>query len=260
MIPDHDQVLSHAFDGQSALFERAPVQTDPEALERLVRFADLPSGSSLLDAGCGPGLVAEAFLRGSAGYRVTGVDLSSQMIERAQARCRPFAERAVFHWMSLFDPGLTGPFDAVVSRYVLHHAAEASTFLARQVELLRPGGILVLSDHTTDPDPDAAAWHREIERLRDQSHTRNLPPGEILDTLARLGLEDLRLVEEPFRLDFDEWFDRGTPSEDKATVRRRILDGPGARGFRPREESDGGLTLECVRVLVRATRPSNPVS
>ena len=54
--PDHDQALAAAFDGQAARFERAPVQTDPGALARLVRFADLPPDSLLLDAGCGPGL------------------------------------------------------------------------------------------------------------------------------------------------------------------------------------------------------------
>ena len=56
----HNQNLSRAFDGQAAKFERAPVQSDPRPLERLVRFADLPADSLVFDAGCGPGLVAEA--------------------------------------------------------------------------------------------------------------------------------------------------------------------------------------------------------
>ncbi|MBV8555706.1 MAG: hypothetical protein JO116_09080, partial [Planctomycetaceae bacterium] len=41
----HDQDLALAFDDQAAKFERAPVQSDPEALGRLVRAADLPAGS-----------------------------------------------------------------------------------------------------------------------------------------------------------------------------------------------------------------------
>jgi hypothetical protein len=39
-MQDHDQALATAFDGQAAKFERAPVQSDPAALERLVRAAD----------------------------------------------------------------------------------------------------------------------------------------------------------------------------------------------------------------------------
>jgi predicted TPR repeat methyltransferase len=82
---DHDHALATAFDGQAAKFERSPAQNDPAALERLVRAADLPPDSVVLDAGCGPGLVSEALLKG--GLRVVGVDLSAEMIERAGRRC-----------------------------------------------------------------------------------------------------------------------------------------------------------------------------
>ena len=72
---DHDQDLSRAFDSQAPKFERAPVQSDPVAIERLVREAGLPPGGLVLDAGCGPGLVAAALLE--AGFRLVGVDLSA---------------------------------------------------------------------------------------------------------------------------------------------------------------------------------------
>ena len=36
---DHDDALASAFDGQAARFERAPVQSDPKGLERLIRAA-----------------------------------------------------------------------------------------------------------------------------------------------------------------------------------------------------------------------------
>ena len=78
---DHDSNLATAFDGQAANFERAPVQSDPAAIERLVQAADLPSDSLVLDAGCGPGLVSEALLR--AGHRVFGVDRYAEFGEQA---------------------------------------------------------------------------------------------------------------------------------------------------------------------------------
>ncbi len=109
-MSDHDQDLSTAFDAQAARFERAPVQSDPAALARLAQFAALPADSAVLDAGCGPGLVAEAFL--DAGCRVFGVDLSAEMIARAARRCERFGDRARFQQRSLFDPTLTGLFDA----------------------------------------------------------------------------------------------------------------------------------------------------
>src|SRR5436305_14392155 len=123
---DHERELAAAFDRKAAEFERAPVQSDPAALRRLVRAADLPAGSQVLDAGCGPGLVAEAFLE--AGHRVVGVDLSGEMVERARRRCARFGDRARFEQRSLFDPGLAGPFDAAVSRYVVHHTPAPPAF------------------------------------------------------------------------------------------------------------------------------------
>ena len=42
---DHDQHLSRAFDSQAPKFE-APVQSDPVAIERLVREAGFPAGGS----------------------------------------------------------------------------------------------------------------------------------------------------------------------------------------------------------------------
>ena len=254
-MSDHDEALASAFDGQAPKFERAPVQSDPEALARLVREADLPPDCLVLDAGCGPGLVAEALLR--AGHRVMGVDLSAKMIARARDRCASFGDRARFERLSLFDldPALADPFDAAISRYVLHHMADPTAFVARQADLLRPGGVLVLSDHTTDPDDDRAAHHQEVERARDKTHTSNLTPGGMVDLLAGAGLVGIRAVEEAFALDFDEWFDRGTPAVSKADVRARILGGPPARGFRPSLMAAGSIRIECVRAIVRGVKP-----
>ena len=252
----HDRDLASAFDGQAARFEKAPVQTDPAALARLVRGADLPPDSLVLDAGCGPGLVSFAFLE--AGHEVIGVDLSDEMVERARSRCSRFGDRARFERQSLYDPPPGGPFDASISRYVLHHVADPSAFVRRQVELIRPGGLVVLSDHVTDPDPDAADEHNAIERLRDRTHTRNLSPGAIVDLLAACGLGSIRSSEEAFTLDYDEWFDRGTPAAPKAEVRTRLLGATPARGFRAVEEADGRLTIHCWRAIVRGVKPPDP--
>jgi 2-polyprenyl-3-methyl-5-hydroxy-6-metoxy-1,4-benzoquinol methylase len=253
-MSDHDQDLARAFDSQAPLFERAPVQSDPVAIKRLVMESDLPAGCLVLDAGCGPGLVSAALLE--AGYRVVGVDLSREMIERAQKRCSRYGERASFLQTSVFDHAIDslGPFDAVLSRYVLHHVEDFREFLARQVELLRSGGVVVVNDHITDPDPSVANHHAGIEVARDRTHVRNLTGGELVDLFAFAGLTVIRYVEESFTLDFDEWFDRGTPCEPKAEVRRRLLDGPMIRSFRPQLLDNGSIRIDCFRAIVRGIK------
>src|SRR5687767_11494613 len=131
---EHDSHLATAFDGQAERFERAPVQSDPRALERLVQVADFPPDSLVLDAGCGPGLVCEALLR--AGHRVVGIDLSAEMVARAARRCEVYGDRARFVQGSIFDSDWPGPFDATISRYVVHHVLDPDAFIARQAALL----------------------------------------------------------------------------------------------------------------------------
>jgi SAM-dependent methyltransferase len=247
----HERALADAFDGQAERFERAPVQTDPATLSRLLSFAALPQDSRVLDVGCGPGLVAEAFLR--AGHRVHGVDLSGEMLRRAEARCAPFARRASFQQGSVFDLPPGEPFDAAVSRFVVHHAADPAALIRAKAERVRHGGIVVASDHVTDPDPAASRWHQEIERARDRTHVRNLSPGELVDAFARAGLSEIQSWEDAFELDFDEWFDRGTPALPKSAVRAVLL-ARKARGFTPHTRTDGGITIDCIRVVVRGVR------
>ncbi len=251
-MQDHDRDIARAFDGQAEKFEQAKVQTDPGVLRRLVAFAALSPDSLVLDAGCGPGLVSEALLE--AGHRVRGVDLSGEMVRRARARCARFGERARFDQGTALDLPREAVHDAALSRLVIHHVPDPLAFLRAQLDRLRPGGALVAMDHTGDPDPAAARWHQEIERARDRTHTRSLTPGEIADAFARAGLAGISLVEEPFELDFDEWFDRGTPSLPKSEVRARLLAGC-ARGFVPVPRPDGGVTIRNLRALVRGTKP-----
>ena len=253
-MSDHDVELARGFDAQAPRFERAPVQSDPVALKWLVREAAFPGGSLILDSGCGPGLVGEALL--TAGHRLVGVDLSQEMIERARRRCSPFAERATFIQASVFDGTLESlaPFDGAISRYVLHHIVDPAAFVARQIELIRSGGILVVSDHITDPDPERALYHGTLEVARDRTHTRNLSGGELVDQLALAGLVGIRMVEEPFTLDFDEWFDRGTPGDTKEAVRARLLSGPVIRGFAPHLLENGSIRIEGVRAIARGVK------
>jgi SAM-dependent methyltransferase len=253
---DHDRQLAEAFDGQAAQFELAPVQTDPAALGRLVLDAAFAPGAHVLDAGCGPGLVSKSLL--DAGLCVTGVDLSKEMVERARRRCESHNGKARFLQLSVFDPGLDsfGPFDGAISRYVLHHAVDPQAFLGRQARLLKPAGILVACDHVTDPDATLAAVHREIEVARDKTHTRNLTAGALADMFAACGFSDIRLREEAFTLDFDEWFDRGTPILPKADLRRRVLSSPAGRGFRAEPRENGRIEIACIRATIRGVKPA----
>ncbi|MDO8612857.1 MAG: class I SAM-dependent methyltransferase [Dehalococcoidia bacterium] len=108
--------------------------------------ADGESCKRLLDAGCGPGILA-ARLR-SAGWAVTGVDESKTMIEIARADHGD--SDGLLFLVAMFDqlpkvfPADT--FDAVVCNMSLTGIADPATSLQGVRAVLRPGGALVLTD------------------------------------------------------------------------------------------------------------------
>lgn len=267
-LPRHARTAA-AFDGQAAAFERAPIQTDPRLLAGLVAFADLPAGARVLDAGCGPGLVAQALLADPRGYRVLGCDLSAEMVERARRRCAGAADRAELVQASVeavageIAAGRRGAVTACVSRLVLHHAPDPAGFVRAQVDALRggPGGgrgaVLVLADHVADADPHLADWHRRLETMRDLTHATNLSGGALVDLLADAGLVGIRYAERAIATDFEEWFARGTPSASREETRAWLLQpvGQRSRAWRPTPIGDGNLRVEGVVAFLRAALP-----
>jgi len=59
-------------------------------LEDLSNTLDIKEGESILDAGCGPGLVIEKIIEENKGKRIsiTGLDFSKRMIKYAHRRCK----------------------------------------------------------------------------------------------------------------------------------------------------------------------------
>ncbi|MEU3900559.1 class I SAM-dependent methyltransferase [Streptomyces sp. NPDC045251] len=95
----------------------------------------------LLDLGCGTGSLS--LLAAEQGHRVTGVDLSPAMVERARAKLA--GRDAVFLTGDAAAPPVgERRFDAVLVRHVLWALPDPDRALRHWWELLRPGGRLVL--------------------------------------------------------------------------------------------------------------------
>lgn len=110
-------------------------------------------GLTVLDAGCGPGLYAEALVE--RGAEVIGVDASTEMIRLAERRLRGRGTFLVHDLEEPLDWAEDASFDVVVMALVLHHLEDPQQVLRELHRVLREDGRLVIS--TVHPVAD---WRR----------------------------------------------------------------------------------------------------
>jgi SAM-dependent methyltransferase len=128
----------------------APLEalTTPGAA-RLVGFARIKAGQRVLDVGCGTGVVAvTAALRGA---RVTGLDLTPELLERARENSQIAGVEVAWHEGDVEAlPFPDGSFDVVVSQFGHMFAPRPEVAVAEMLRVLAPGGTLAFA--TWPPD------------------------------------------------------------------------------------------------------------
>ncbi|MEZ5909889.1 MAG: bifunctional 2-polyprenyl-6-hydroxyphenol methylase/3-demethylubiquinol 3-O-methyltransferase UbiG [Hyphomicrobiaceae bacterium] len=101
-------------------------------------------GLSVLDIGCGGGLVSEPVAR--LGAKVTGLDPAEANIEAARRHASDQGLDVSYLAATVEELALTGAkFDVVLCLEVVEHVPDVGAFLATCASLVRPGGLMVLS-------------------------------------------------------------------------------------------------------------------
>ncbi len=193
----------HAHNPVMQAEERAMLALMPEALH----------GQSVLDAGCGSGrYLLHALHRGAA--RVTGVDLSPEMLARADTALRDESREVPIALLAgSIDalPVADACADLTVCGLVVGHLQELRPCLAELQRATRPGGIVLCSD--VHPIGHALGWVRDFKSGGQRyavRHTQHLY-GHWHDACASLGLRIERVREpmlDPADIPADAHFDR----------------------------------------------------
>jgi 2-polyprenyl-6-hydroxyphenyl methylase / 3-demethylubiquinone-9 3-methyltransferase len=101
-------------------------------------------GRTILDIGCGAGLLAEPLSR--LGARVTGLDPAPSAIAAAQAHAEATGAELTYRVGTVESLAADGEtYDAVLAMEVVEHVENVSAFVAAAAALVAPGGILCLS-------------------------------------------------------------------------------------------------------------------
>jgi predicted TPR repeat methyltransferase len=138
--------VTNLFDGVAQHFERHLVQDleyqVPEALAALVRPALQAPGASVIDLGCGTGLIGRALA--SAGARIIGVDLSARMLDIA-ARRGDYAKLEQGDLVEVLARSAAGSVRAVLAADVFIYVGDLAPVFEAVARVLAPGGLFAFS-------------------------------------------------------------------------------------------------------------------
>ena len=140
----------------------------------------------LLDIACGPGSLTLELAPHVAS--ATGFDITAAMLDQARAAQ---AQKGIANvdWVegdAASLPFPDGAFSLVTCSAAFHHFEQPSAILGEMVRVCRPGGRIVVSDVT--PEPDKAGAYDRMEKMRDPSHGRAHPVAELTAMGESLGL------------------------------------------------------------------------
>ncbi|QYJ82460.1 bifunctional 2-polyprenyl-6-hydroxyphenol methylase/3-demethylubiquinol 3-O-methyltransferase UbiG [Shewanella aegiceratis] len=106
---------------------------------------DIPfDGLSLLDIGCGVGLLCEPLA--SQGARVTGIDASEHNITLARRHANSWSLPIDYrHCLAGDLPRDQPQYDVILNTEVIEHVEDQAALVATCCDLLKPGGLLVMA-------------------------------------------------------------------------------------------------------------------
>lgn len=101
-------------------------------------------GLSLLDIGCGGGLLSEPMAR--LGFAVTGADAAERNVETARTHAAESGLTITYRATTAETLAAEGArFDVILNMEVVEHVADLDSFLRASAEMLSPGGLMIVA-------------------------------------------------------------------------------------------------------------------
>jgi phosphatidylethanolamine/phosphatidyl-N-methylethanolamine N-methyltransferase len=152
--------LERVYTSYAGVYDKVFGPIFKDCREEVVRTLTIAPGERVLEVGVGTGLCLPLYPRNC---QVTGIDLSSAMLSKAEQRVKDEGLNNVD--LQVMDAGaMTFPdssFDLVVAAYVVTAVPDYRKLMAEMIRVSRPGGRMVLLNHFVQDSPILAA----VERL-----------------------------------------------------------------------------------------------
>ena len=171
---------------------------------------------NILDLGCGTGLELDELFKLRTDVKVTGIDLSENMIGELK---RKHADKDItLICGSYFDEPFPQSMDAVISFESLHHftPAEKLPLFKKICESLKEGGIFINGDYFACCDEEEALLRETCDRRRLK---QNIPAGQFVHFDTPLTAEhEMQLLREA---GFREVYVDSTPEASPIVIAKK---------------------------------------
>lgn len=220
---DHDETIRREFAQQAETFEDPTyLFTDRRLMAWIQEHVPPEAGERVLDVAGGTGHVARAYADTAAAAVV--LDLTPEMLAVGQQQARAEGRPNVTYVRgdAAAMPFVDGAFDLVVSRFAVHHFERPEAQIGEMARVCRAGGRVAIIDLVAS-DPALADERDRLERMRDPSHTRALPVGELRMLLESAGARVTHDAFHDHRLPVDRWLAQASTAQDVAEAIRAEL-------------------------------------
>ncbi len=159
------------------------------------KMAGLTDGMSVLDVGCGPGIISCSLADILPNGKITGLDLSEELLSQASVNQKQLElQNLSFVQGSIYNPPFEGEtFDFVYARFVFQHLQNPAKALENLFRVLKPGGRICLMDvddrfFVLSPEPKGFKKFHESATLRQAQSGGNREIGrEFYQLLCQAG-------------------------------------------------------------------------
>lgn len=216
-MKDRKKMIQHAFDTVAKGYDHPSLAFFPETAKRLIKHLNLDDSAHLLDVCTGTGVVAldaaEKLTRG----KVTGIDLSSGMLQQAQAKAEQ-RQLGNVEFIQMDLDKMTLPeqhFDAATSSFGVFFLEDMVQALTEIVKRVKPGGRIAISSFCGN----AFSPMSDLFTARYQAFGREVPPlswkrlsteADLMTLFRKAGIKSVRIHHEPqgcYMESAQDWWD-----------------------------------------------------
>lgn len=183
-----------------------------EMVEQLVKFIRIEKPQNVLDIGCGIGNIDEAILAQSPDTRITGIDISPDMINVAKNRLKSFGGQVTLLNQDALSYEPQDSFDLIFSNIAIHNlnTDEKIKILSKIQQWLKKDGIFIWGDFMNWTDKTVESFCMEERKqiiltsgvdpdfveevLQKENQDPRISVSEALELLKNSGFKDIDVL------------------------------------------------------------------